>query len=60
MKKEKPYFKDEKFDKFDSLNVCSASECTGLITVPPQSEEELESYAELYDYGPTPLGEKHF
>ena len=60
MKKEKPYLKDEEYDKFDHLKVSSASDCTGLITVPPENEDELENYADLYDYGPTPFGEKHF
>ena len=29
-------------------SVVSQTECTGLISVPPQNEEEAESYAEIY------------
>ena len=32
------------------IKACSASDCTGLIPALPQSESELESYAELYHY----------
>lgn len=32
----------------DSLCVSSATDCTGLMPTPPQSEEELESYESLY------------
>ncbi|MBR5506615.1 MAG: hypothetical protein IKV88_01040 [Clostridia bacterium] len=49
MKKRPP----EKGDKFDFSPVCSTTECTGLITVPPVDEEELENYRDLYDYGPS-------
>lgn len=35
--------------KFDT---CSAHECTGLITVPPQTDDELENYMDIYDFGP--------
>lgn len=34
---------------FDSDNVASATECTGLIPTPPISEEEAESYTEIYN-----------
>ena len=34
---------------FDSDNVASATECTGLIPPPPISEEEAESYTEIYN-----------
>lgn len=33
----------------DSDNVASATECTGLIPTPPISEEEAESYTEIYN-----------
>ena len=32
------------------IKACSATDCTGLIPAMPQSESELESYAELYHY----------
>lgn len=34
---------------FDGDNVASATECTGLIPTPPLSEEEAESYTEIYN-----------
>lgn len=37
------------FDEFGCKS-CSATDCTGLIPFLPQSEAELESYAELYPY----------
>lgn len=33
----------------DSNMVVSSTECTGLIPTPPLSEDEAESYDELYD-----------
>ena len=47
MKKKKPFFKDSVFDKFDSLNVSSASESTGLIQVPPLDDDEYENYRDI-------------
>ena len=44
MKKRPP----EKGDKFDFSPVCSTTECTGLITVPPVDEEELDLQAKLF------------
>ena len=41
--------KDTEYDKF---GVVSSNECTGLITVPPENEDELENYMEIYDFGP--------
>ena len=41
------------FDKFDFSDVCSSTECTGLITVPPVDEEEFENYMDIYDFGPS-------
>ena len=32
----------------DSFGTASACECTGLMHAPPRSEEELESYQELF------------
>lgn len=37
---------------FDYCNVCSASDCTGLIRVEPATEEEDEAYLDLYPYKP--------
>ena len=39
-------------DDPDLLDVkaCSAMDCTGLIPALPQSDSELESYAEVYHY----------
>lgn len=56
MKKRKDIKKseDEIYDKF---NVSSSNECTGLITVPPEDEEELKNYMDVYDFGP-PIVEK--
>lgn len=42
--------------KFDLGNACSAGDCTGLIQVEPITDEELESYCEIYDFGPPNLG----
>ena len=33
-------------DKYN--NVASSTECTGLIQIPPTSEEEAEAYGEIY------------
>ena len=33
-------------DKYN--NVASITECTGLIQIPPTSEEESEAYGEIY------------
>ncbi len=32
------------------IQACSATECTGLIPALPESEAELESYAQMYGY----------
>lgn len=40
---------DEDFPTLGSMNVSSATECTGLMYRPPQSQDELDSYQELYD-----------
>ncbi len=38
---------------FDLTNAATVMECTGLIQVPPESEEELENYAEVYSFSRT-------
>ena len=50
MKKKIP--DNSKPDKFDLANACSTNDCTGLITVPPEDEHELENYMDFYDFGP--------
>ncbi len=54
MKKKKKSAKDKYNVSFDETyinphNIASSTDCTGLVQTPPQSEEEAESYAELYD-----------
>lgn len=40
---------DYQYDLENELSsVVSATECTGLIQVPPQDEEEAAAYAEIY------------
>ena len=40
-------------DSFDYLqNAASVNDCTGLIPSLPTSEEELESYLDVYEYLP--------
>lgn len=41
----------EIIDSYDYLaNAASAMDCTGLIPSAPQSEEELESYQDIYQF----------
>lgn len=44
----------EPYDHLDDTfgNVCSSTECTGLITHAPLTEEELESFMDIYDFTP--------
>ena len=48
----------EKSDKTEEnaceplMNVSSDRDCTGLIPANPQSEEELRSYEDVYDFLP--------
>ena len=37
---------------FEMCNICSTTDCTGLIQVVPRTEAELESYKELYPFRP--------
>ncbi len=39
---------------YGAENFCAASvtECTGLIQVPPEDEEEYEAYNEVYGFAP--------
>ena len=43
-----PYGTDD--TAYPDIKACSATDCTGLIPSLPQSEAELESYAEIYHY----------
>lgn len=38
-------------------NVASDTECTGIVPTQPQSEEELESYLDLYSTSLPPVWE---
>ncbi len=37
-------------DTYEKFDACSSTECTGLMVVPPQTEEELESYRDIYEF----------
>ena len=47
MKNGKKDINNPDYDKFDAA---SSTECTGLITVPPQTEDELDSYRDIYEF----------
>ena len=53
-KKKKRELTNEEIDEniFEMCNVCSTTDCTGLIQVVPRTEAELESYEELYPFRP--------
>lgn len=38
----------------DINSMASSTECTGLIKIIPDTEEEYDSYHDIYDYGPRP------
>ena len=44
--------RDENYSKFKLANAGSPTDCTGLITVVPQDEDELENYLKVYDFMP--------
>ncbi len=52
MKKTKPSKIDDFEFEFDILNktnaVASATECTGLMMIPPQDESEANAYTDIY------------
>ena len=58
MKKKKGTMRADKAE-YDKFNTVSATECTGLITVPPEDEYELENYMDLCDFGPPIVPKKH-
>ena len=35
---------------FDLTNSATVMECTGLIQVPPQNQDELENYNDVYSF----------
>lgn len=41
---------DDFFDDFTTAS--SATDCTGLIQIPPQNEAEHDSYMDVYQYQP--------
>ena len=48
-----PIENQQTIDAFDYLqNAASVNDCTGLIPSLPTSEEELESYLDVYEYLP--------
>ena len=51
-KKKKRELTNEEIDEniFEMCNICSTTDCTGLIQVVPRTEAELESYEELYHF----------
>lgn len=49
MKKKKFANPPEK-DIYEKFDTCSSTECTGLITVPPENEDELENYKDIYEF----------
>ena len=47
--KEKEKIRNYSYEIFDKDNtVVSATECTGLIQIPPTNSEESESYSDIY------------
>lgn len=54
-KNQKFHSKSDNDKFFDQNTVASYTECTGLIPTPPLSEDEAESYKEIYDV-PYPEG----
>lgn len=38
---------------FELTNAATVMECTGLIQVPPENEDELENYADVYRFSQT-------
>lgn len=52
MEKKKHQKTNEEIDDkiFDTCNICSTTDCTGLIPAAPSSEAEIEAYEELYPF----------
>lgn len=45
---------DDKYNvgDVDICNACSTTDCTGLMYRPPLNEDEIESYHQIYTFGP--------
>ena len=56
---QKPY-EPKSYDHLEDVttNACSSTECTGLIAHAPLTEEEFESYMEIYEFGPRIVADK--
>ncbi|MBQ4087763.1 MAG: hypothetical protein IJC78_05910 [Clostridia bacterium] len=59
MKREKKPYRAKPYDHLEDIetNACSATECTGLMIQPPETEDEWKAYMEVYDFGPPLLEE---
>ena len=53
-KSKQPKQQDNAFldESFDICNSASSTDCTGLIFASPQSDEEWDSYDEVYHFQP--------
>lgn len=52
MEDKKILTKADPLDDFDICKTCSTTDCTGLIPSLPQTDSEVASYAELYNFLP--------
>lgn len=43
---------------FDICNAASTTDCTGLVFVSPHSDEEWDSYNDIYHFQPTAVTKK--
>lgn len=41
-------------DLLDTCKAASTTDCTGLIQISPIDKNEIESYKDVYDFGPSP------
>ena len=41
-------YNPENINYYDITSTVSSSECTGMIPTPPQNEDELESYQDMF------------
>jgi len=57
---EKNYPLDQFPDAFDIQKTGSLMDCTGLIPSAIQSEDELESYEDLYQFQPCTIRKKEY
>lgn len=49
--KKSPTYED-KPDYYDYLKASSATDCTGAVPRPPETDAELESYLDVYNFLP--------